>query len=221
MNWMLPRIVLSVLAASTVFAGEFAVLATGFRLRVDRHETLGGVVRLHTEGGAIEIAAREIQGFEPDDAPPRPPAAAVAAPSAALPPGNPARSPEELVDEAADRYGLPREFVRSVAKAESAFHPQAVSPKGAIGIMQLMPATAARLGADPRDARENVDAGVRHLLALLRKYGGSARLALAAYNAGEGAVQLHQDVPPYRETRLYVDRILREYLRPAPPPKKK
>ncbi len=217
---MLPRIALSVLAATAAWAGEYAVFSSGFRLRVERHERAGDALRLHVEGGVVELPAAEVARFEPDDAPEPAPAAPPAPaagpdPAAAAPP----RSPIALVDQAADRYGLPREFVRSVARAESAFNPAAVSPKGALGVMQLMPATAAQLGANPHDPGENVDAGVRHLQELLRKYGGSARLALAAYNAGEGAVQRYGDVPPYRETQLYVGRILREYLRLAGQPK--
>jgi soluble lytic murein transglycosylase-like protein len=113
----------------------------------------------------------------------------------------------ELADAAADRYGLPRELVRSVIAAESGFQPQAVSPKGAIGLMQLMPGTAQALGADPRDPAQNVDAGTRYLRDLLEKYNYGLRHALAAYNAGPGAVDKFNGVPPYRETINYIGRI--------------
>ncbi len=109
-------------------------------------------------------------------------------------------SPQELADAAADRYGLPRELVRSVMAAESGFQPWAVSPKGAIGLMQLMPETAQALGADPHDPAQNVDAGARYLRDLLEKYNYGLRHALAAYNAGPGAVDKYNGVPPYRET---------------------
>ncbi|MCX6638674.1 MAG: lytic transglycosylase domain-containing protein, partial [Acidobacteria bacterium] len=89
----------------------------------------------------------------------------------------------------------------------------AISPKGAIGVMQLMPQTAAGLAANPFDPAENIEAGARLLRDLLVKYDGSAQLALAAYNAGSGAVDRHRGVPPYRETQLYVDRVIRDYLR--------
>jgi soluble lytic murein transglycosylase-like protein len=91
--------------------------------------------------------------------------------------------------------------------AESGFQPWAVSPKGAIGLMQLMPDTAQALGADPRDPAQNVDAGARYLRDLLEKYNYGLRHALAAYNAGPGAVDKYNGVPPYRETINYVGRI--------------
>jgi soluble lytic murein transglycosylase-like protein len=116
-------------------------------------------------------------------------------------------SPLELADAAADRYGLPRALVRSVMAAESGFQPLAISPKGAIGLMQLMPGTAAVLGADPHDPAQNVDAGTRYLRDLLEKYNYGLRHALAAYNAGPGAVDKYNGIPPYRETIDYISRI--------------
>jgi soluble lytic murein transglycosylase-like protein len=112
---------------------------------------------------------------------------------------------------AADRYGVPAAFLHSVARAESAYRVDAVSPKGAIGVMQLMPATAAELGANPRDPAENIDAGARHLRDLLERYDGSAHKALSAYNAGAGAVQKYGGVPPYAETVNYVQKVLSTY----------
>jgi soluble lytic murein transglycosylase-like protein len=120
---------------------------------------------------------------------------------------SPALTAGELADRAADKYGLPRPLVRSVMAAESGFQPLAVSPKGAIGLMQLMPGTAAELGADPYDPEQNVDAGARYLRDLLSKYDGALRHALAAYNAGPAAVDKYNGVPPYRETVNYVVRI--------------
>jgi soluble lytic murein transglycosylase-like protein len=114
-----------------------------------------------------------------------------------------------LVDEAADRYGLPRQLVHSLVKTESAYQPKAISPKGAIGLMQLMPGTAKLLGVDPHDPVQNVDAGARHLRDLLLKYDGGLYRALAAYNAGAGAVEKYRGVPPYRETVLYIQKIVR------------
>ena len=121
--------------------------------------------------------------------------------------------PKQLVQEAAERHGIPPAFLHSVAQTESAYQANAVSPKGAIGIMQLMPGTAAELKADPHNPAENVEAGARHLAALLEKYEGSSAKALAAYNAGEGAVAKYGGVPPYSETQLYVRKVIDNYKR--------
>ena len=193
------------------FAGEYAVLANGSRLRVDRHETSGGKVRLYNADGYIEVDAAAVWGYEAEEYVPPTPAPATAAPAPApAPVAQPAPSPKQLADAAADKYGLPRRLVRSVISAESDFQPRAVSPKGAIGLMQLMPATAEALGADPRDPAQNVDAGTRYLRDLLEKYDGGLWHALAAYNAGPGAVDKYQGVPPYRETLNYVGKIDRD-----------
>ncbi len=197
---------LLVLTANTLMAGEYALLRSGSRMHVDRHELNAGKVRLYLDTGSIEMEEAEILGFEADGAiPPAPPAAAGTAMQASA-----QLSPGELADAAADRYGLPRMLVRSVMANESAFQPGAVSPKGAIGLMQLMPDTARELGADPRDPVQNVDAGTRYLRDLLQKYGGLLWHALAAYNAGPGAVDRFNDVPPYRETLNYIKRIDRD-----------
>jgi len=195
------------LAGSTAWAGESAVLASGARLHVDRHEADGARMRLYNGEGYLEMDAVQVRGFEADE--PEPSAAAPANPVPAPPPPAPPSppSPRELADAAADRYGLPRKLVRSVMAAESGFAAQAVSPKGAIGLMQLMPGTAQTLGADPHDPAQNVDAGARYLRDLLLKYDGYLWHALAAYNAGPGAVDRYNGVPPYGETIEYVRKI--------------
>jgi soluble lytic murein transglycosylase-like protein len=211
------KLVFALVAASfPALAGEIAVLATGFHLRIERHEIADGKVRLFMESGVSELPAGQVVRFEYVPDPPKAPAAgesvspaAAAAPAASAQPAD----PKQLLDEAADRYGLPRKFVHSVAKAESAFRVDALSPKGAIGLMQLMPATARELNADPHDPAQNADAGARYLRDLLEKYNHSAVMALAAYNAGPGAVDKHRGVPPYRETQNYVVRILRDYAK--------
>lgn len=189
------------------FAGEYAVLANGSRLHVDRHETSGAKVRLYNADGYIEMDAAAVWGYEAEEYAPPVPVPATPAP---VPVAQPVLSAAQLADAAADKYGLPRRLVRSVISAESDFQPQAVSPKGAIGLMQLMPATAEALGADPLDPAQNVDAGTRYLRDLLEKYDGGLWRALAAYNAGPGAVDKYQGVPPYRETIDYVGRIDRD-----------
>jgi soluble lytic murein transglycosylase-like protein len=215
---------LLLLATGAAFAGESAILTTGVRLHVDRHEIDGDKIRLYDGPGYIEMEAAKVRGFEADEpASPQPLAAAsdvaanptgpATAPAALSPQQPAALSPHQLADAAADKYGLPRKLVHSVIAAESAFQPKAVSPKGAIGLMQLMPATAATLGVDPNDPVQNVDAGARYLRDLLVKYDGMLWHALAAYNAGPGAVEKYKGVPPYRETIDYVKRIDTEYKR--------
>jgi len=113
------------------------------------------------------------------------------------------------IKDAADRYQVPIKLVSAVIRAESGFNARAVSPKGAQGLMQLMPQTANILGVrNSFDPRENIEGGVRHLRLLLDQYNGNVRLALAAYNAGDGAVSRHGGVPPYPETIEYLQRVL-------------
>ena len=116
---------------------------------------------------------------------------------------------QSLIEEHASLNQVSTDLVRALIQAESAFNPRAVSPKGALGLMQLMPATAAEYGvSDPFNPVENVRAGVKYLKRLLEGYDGNVELALAAYNAGPGAVKKYGGkVPPYRETRNYVSRI--------------
>lgn len=195
-----------------VAASEVAVLDNGMRLQAQRVERDSGRVILHTpDGGKIDIAAARIASIEHIDDP-APAEPAISAP--ALETQAPAKSMRELVTEAALRYGLPPEFVHGVAQAESGYQASAVSPKGAIGIMQLMPGTARKLEADPRNPTQNIDAGTRLLRELLLRYEGSengVRRALAAYNAGEGAVARYGGVPPFRETQGYVERVIGLY----------
>jgi soluble lytic murein transglycosylase-like protein len=211
-DWMHTLPLFLLLAAGAAYAGEYAVLANGSRLHVDRHETDGVKVRLYQDSGFVEMDAAAVREYEKDERVAAPPAATpTEIPVApALPAGavvSPALSGGELADRAADKYGLPRQLVRSVMAAESGYQPLAVSPKGAIGLMQLMPGTAAELGVDPYDPAQNVDAGTRYLRDLLSKYYGGLRHALAAYNAGPAAVDRYNGVPPYRETVNYVFRI--------------
>ncbi len=110
----------------------------------------------------------------------------------------------------ATRYGVSEDLIAAIIDIESQFNPRAVSRRGALGLMQLMPATAASLGVgNPFDARENLEGGVRHLRSLMDRFDNDLPLVLAAYNAGEQAVIDHGGIPPYRETRQYVTRILR------------
>lgn len=122
--------------------------------------------------------------------------------------------PRVIIKEASDRYGVAEDLIAAVIEAESQFNPRAVSRRGARGLMQLMPDTAASLGVDdPFSPRENIHGGVRHLRSLLDRFDNDVPLALAAYNAGHVAVINHGGIPPYPQTRAYVSRILRQLKR--------
>jgi soluble lytic murein transglycosylase-like protein len=123
---------------------------------------------------------------------------------------------EKLVKEAAERHNVDPALVRAVIETESNWNPTAYSRKGAGGLMQLIPTTAQRYGAnDVFNPQQNVDAGVRHLKGLLERYNGNLELALAAYNAGEGAVDRAHGIPAFRETRNYVQKVQDAYFRPG------
>jgi soluble lytic murein transglycosylase-like protein len=199
-------------------AGEFVVLSNGFRIHADSHVADGSVIRLQTSQGVIEIQAGTVAAFEQEDytTPLAPPAAVPVAP----PPPTP--TPQELVTRAALHAGLPPAIVHSIARAESGYREDAVSPKGAIGLMQLMPKTAAELDVDPHDPAQNAEAGARYLRDLLQKYQNDPHQvskAVAAYNAGPAAVDKYHGIPPYPETIQYVNRVLKQYEKEQAKPK--
>lgn len=208
--------------AATAHAAEHVTLRNGFDLFCDHRESDGGKVRLYvdaTGSSFLEVNATDIVAAEQVDWP-KPVAAetekaAVAAP-AAIP------EPEKLSDadlqpllsKAGTTYNLDADLLASVVRAESAGHAHAVSRAGAQGLMQLMPGTASELGvADSFAPGENVQGGTAYLDMLLRKYNDKLPLALAAYNAGPAAVDRWHGIPPYRETRAYVARVIHEYNR--------
>ena len=201
---------IGLLVAGGSFAAEYAVLQSGSRLRVERHESAGDRIRLHLpEGGTIDLAASAIEGFEPDDMLP----AAATAP-ATLPP---AEDVETAIERLGAELGLPAALIHSVVAAESAYNPSAVSSKGAVGLMQLMPETARELQvADSLDPVQNLRGGTAYLKQLLERYEGRRDQlvrALAAYNAGPGKVDRYGGLPPYNETRLFVGRVIQRFLR--------
>jgi soluble lytic murein transglycosylase-like protein len=204
------RLVAAVLAlAAPAVAAEYAVLDTGFRIRAARHETVGDRVRLFLEnGGVIEFPAAQVVSFDREEyvEPAAPSAAADTAPPFDL---------SAAVKAVAEAHRLPEALVHSVIAAESAYDAAAVSPKGAIGLMQLMPETARELAVNPLNPAENVQGGVSYLRNMLERYAGSDDQlvrALAAYNAGPGVVERYGGLPPYAETRLFVRRVIERFL---------
>ncbi|MCB1622319.1 MAG: lytic transglycosylase domain-containing protein [Thiothrix sp.] len=126
---------------------------------------------------------------------------------------------DDLIHQQAGRTGMPAPLIKAMIRAESGFRHRATSPRGAMGLMQLMPATAARFGTDDAyDPAQNIRGGTNYLAWLYRHFGGDWIKVIAAYNAGEGAVAKYGGVPPYKETREYVNRVLRFYQQYRPPP---
>jgi Transglycosylase SLT domain len=165
------------------------------------------------KGGGIELRAVDVLRVEPDeDVDPEAARPEASQGTAGSRPRPETQDVERLIAESARRYALPRSLVRAVARAESSLRPEAVSPKGALGVMQLMPGTAKELGvSNAFDPAENIDAGARLLRQLLEKYEGRVAEALAAYNAGPAAVARAGGVPRYRETRGYIRRVVRDF----------
>jgi len=199
--------VLALVTASQLPAAEMANLRNGFSIRHERHEVQGETTRLYLadgESGYVDIATAEIESFAP-------------APADSNPMGSAQKTQADLssiISEASARSRIDSDFIASVIRAESGNNPRAMSRKGAQGLMQLMPQTAANLGVkDSFDPAENVDGGVRYLQDLLIQYNGDAAKALAAYNAGPHRVHQYGGVPPYRETHAYVARVISDYNR--------
>jgi soluble lytic murein transglycosylase-like protein len=207
-----------VIFAPNATAGEVALLKNGFTIPHEHRAIVGPNTRLYLDGGTasyIDIPTADIEGFQKDltlpvpaqPAKPQPPAQVPAA-TAAAPDLN------EVVTTASSTFHLDPDLVNSVIHAESGFNTHAVSRKGAQGLMQLMPGTASKLGVNNTfDPRANVNGGSRYLRELLERYNFDLVKALAAYNAGPERVEQYNGVPPYRETRAYVNRIVREYNR--------
>src|SRR5262245_40499786 len=198
-----------VLGADGLARAEIAVLKNGSTFKITSWRVEGEMVFFTLkDGGELGTALSAVRGFVPDEVVEE---IVEQAPPAAEAGGNDLRT---LAIEAARRHGLDPALVLAVIRVESDFKTDALSPKGAQGLMQPMPATAASLGVtNPFDAAANLEGGARHLRSLLSQYRGDLNKALAAYNAGAGAVDRYRGVPPYRETRDYLRRVYRQYER--------
>src|SRR3954462_5535983 len=200
-------LVVAVIATSG-FASEYAVMRNGFALKHERREVVGEMTRLYltssNPSSFVDVPSADIVSFEKDEI--------VIAPEEAKPAPPPILTIDQSIVQAGEKHHIDPDFINSVVRAESGFRPRAISPKGAQGLMQLMPKTAAGLGVkDSFDSNENVEAGTRYLRQLLEQFNYDAVKALAAYNAGPERVTQYHGVPPYRETRAYVARIVRDY----------
>lgn len=193
------------MAAATPARAELAFFAGGQTMSVKGHRVDGdSVVLVLRSGGSIICDASLITRFEPDEVPypdetAQPPAAVTAE----------AWPYYDIIDAVSAANDVSPKLVRAVIQVESNFQETALSPKGAMGLMQLMPDTARRFDvADPYNPRQNIEGGIKYLRTLLDRF-PNVGLALAAYNAGEGAVQRFRGIPPYAETQNYVRQILR------------
>jgi soluble lytic murein transglycosylase-like protein len=190
-------------------AAEIVFLSSGRILSVKAHKVEGDSIILTLRGGG-EVTCDKylIEKITPDEVP-YPEPVAEQAPPEAQPHGVLRSTPYgELIAAVSQAHGVDPLLVRALIQVESNYKPQARSPKGAMGLMQLMPSIAKAYNVrNPFDPRANIEAGIKHLKSLLDRFAG-VELALAAYNSGEGAVKKFNGVPPYRETQSYVSRIL-------------
>ena len=193
---------LGLLALPAAASADIALLSTGATMKVSGQRVEGDTVVLALKGGGeVGVPAAMLKGIVPDEV-------LEEIPATISGPVDLAR----LAAEAARRHGLDPALVMAVVGVESGFQTEAVSAKGAQGLMQLMPATARDLGVtNPFDPVSNLDGGSRYLSSLVARYDGDLTKALAAYNAGMGAVARHGGMPPYAETRDYVRKILGRY----------
>src|SRR5882672_12459174 len=209
------------LLAVPALGTDLAILRNGFSIRHERRETVGPVTRLYLGTGKdyVDIATAQIERFDKDQALLFVPATVTAAASPisarlAKPPAAKPQDLKEVINAISDQHHLDPDFISSVIHAESGFNPRAVSPKGARGLMQLMPQTASKLGvSNAFDPSANVEGGTRYLSELLERYNFDVVKALAAYNAGPGRVEQYRGVPPYYETQAYVAKIVRDFNR--------
>jgi hypothetical protein len=208
---------LALLGTAVPASAEIVFLTSGRTLSVKSHRVDGeSIVLTLRSGGQVTCDKNLIEKIEADEVPYVDPEPAKPAENPAVPESQGDRPTldgtpyAEIIAAASQAHGVDPFLVKALIQVESGYRPKARSPKGAVGLMQIMPATAREYKVrNPFDPKANIEAGVRHLKSLLDRYGsGRTELALAAYNAGPGAVQKFNGIPPYRETRNYVSRIL-------------
>jgi soluble lytic murein transglycosylase-like protein len=207
MNWRSIAItaLLAALGMAPSATADYAVLRSGARLRVTGYQVDGQRVRLSVAGGTVEISARELIDVEPEDQFPAPPAANA----------DFGVRYANFIRASAQKHGVDERLVTNVIAAESNFDAKAVSRKRALGLMQLLPETAAHyLVVNVFDPAQNIEAGTHYLKDLLARYRGDTRLALAAYNAGPEMVDRYGGVPPFAETQHYVRSITAKLAQP-------
>ena len=195
---MLLAVMFLVAGFAPAAKADYAVLRSGARLHITGYEQMGDEVRLTVAGGSIQVAAADIVAIEPEEQFTAP----LALPSTLQGPY------DNLIRAAAEKHGVDERLITRVIAAESNFNPRAASRKQALGLMQLLPATAARYSAvNLFDPAQNIDAGTHYLKDLLARYSGNLSLALAAYNAGPEMVTRYGGIPPFPETQKYVLKI--------------
>ncbi len=207
MKLFVPLALVTLIASAAPAHAELAYFQNGRTMSIKEHHTEGNsLVLTLRNGGQIVCDPAVIARFAPDEVPypepePEPKPVIVAEQLPVVPYA-------ELIDKVATEQGVPVKLVRAVIQVESAYQQRARSPKGAMGLMQLMPTTARQYGvANPYDPTSNIEAGIKHLKSLMERL--PLALALAAYNAGEAAVARFHGIPPYPETQAYVGRILK------------
>jgi len=191
--------IVTVAAAPPGARADYAVLKSGVRLHITGYQIQGDRTLLTIAGGVVNVAAADLSAIQPEDV------FTEAAPPASAGSSEPFA---HLIRAAAAKHGLDEKLITIVIATESNFNPRAVSRKSALGLMQLLPETAARYSvSDAFDPAQNIEAGTHYLKDLLNRYRGNLRLALAAYNAGPETVDRYGGVPPIAETRSYVRRV--------------